>query len=282
MSNTTEAMRAAKLEAAIRKVHAAKGRHHAQIANCEMFELVGLPCYRPGETPAAPAVTDSTHTGAVRAWDEDDLYAIERAADLLEKYRDFIRADVTSADIERHPYLPEIETTAEALRVLTAQSSPERKDCKTTGALPDLSQARLAGLIGNYFSEDWAQKNAADLLTDYRSELLAAQPSPERSGCKPVAPDAADLATHSWPIHEGGMRLGVPNGVLLVHKPTGIGVAVTRHRSQHQNRDEARTRLFAMLAAPPSPAERHYCERCGKRLGHTEGVHTCTPPEGGA
>lgn len=37
----------APLEAAIKKVHAAKGRHHAQIAMCDLYELVGLPCVRP-------------------------------------------------------------------------------------------------------------------------------------------------------------------------------------------------------------------------------------------
>ena len=38
-----------------------------------------------------------------------------------------------------------------------------------------------------------------------------------------------------------------------------------------------RKHLKAALAHP-TPAERHYCERCGKRLGSTLGVHICTPP----
>ena len=46
----------APLEAAIKKVHTAKGRHHSQIAMCDLYELVGLPCVRPvairkGEAP---------------------------------------------------------------------------------------------------------------------------------------------------------------------------------------------------------------------------------------
>ena len=35
------------LKAAIKKVHAAKGRHHSQIAMCDLFDLANLPCVRP-------------------------------------------------------------------------------------------------------------------------------------------------------------------------------------------------------------------------------------------
>lgn len=104
-----------------------------------------------------------------------------------------------------------------------------------------------------------AIQNSKYMGISYKLRALAAAPALADSTHTGAVPDAADLATHSWPIHEGGMRLGVPSGVLLVHKPTGIGVAVTLHRSQHQNRDEARTRLFDLLAAQPSP-ERNDCE----------------------
>ena len=35
------------LESAVRKVHAAKGRHHTQIAMCDLYDLVSLPNVRP-------------------------------------------------------------------------------------------------------------------------------------------------------------------------------------------------------------------------------------------
>lgn len=50
---------------------------------------------------------------------EDDIYTLDRAADLLEGYAEFVRSDVMSADIERHPYLPEIDAVAEDLRAMS-------------------------------------------------------------------------------------------------------------------------------------------------------------------
>lgn len=48
-----------KLESAIKKIHRAKGRHHNQIAMCDLYDLVGLPCVRPatagGTDPAEVA-----------------------------------------------------------------------------------------------------------------------------------------------------------------------------------------------------------------------------------
>lgn len=34
-------------EKAVKKLHAAKGRYHTQLATCDLFELHGLPCERP-------------------------------------------------------------------------------------------------------------------------------------------------------------------------------------------------------------------------------------------
>lgn len=43
------------LEKAVRKLHAAKGRHHNQIAACDLYDLLGLPNFRPGQEPVPPA-----------------------------------------------------------------------------------------------------------------------------------------------------------------------------------------------------------------------------------
>jgi hypothetical protein len=51
-------------------------------------------------------------------------WALTRAAELLEHYADFIRC-VKPDDIERHPYLPEIDQVAEELRAMGAGQSAE-------------------------------------------------------------------------------------------------------------------------------------------------------------
>lgn len=43
------------LEKAVRKLHAARGRHHNQIAACDLYDLLGLPNVRPGQEAAPPA-----------------------------------------------------------------------------------------------------------------------------------------------------------------------------------------------------------------------------------
>ncbi len=56
--------------------------------------------------------------GVPEGLDEDQLHTVALAADLLEHYAAYIN-EVKPDDIERHPYLPEIELTAADLRVLS-------------------------------------------------------------------------------------------------------------------------------------------------------------------
>jgi hypothetical protein len=67
------------------------------------------------EAAAAP-------TQAQPAQQTDD---ISRAADFLEQYADYIRREVMSVDIERHPYLPELEQVAAALRAAPQQPAQQ-------------------------------------------------------------------------------------------------------------------------------------------------------------
>ena len=46
---------ASDLEKAVRKLHAARGRYHNQIAACDLYDLLGLPNFRPGQEPEPPA-----------------------------------------------------------------------------------------------------------------------------------------------------------------------------------------------------------------------------------
>ena len=50
---------------------------------------------------------------------------LERAAQMCEWYAEFIRDNVMSQDIERHPYLPELEGVAVDLRALAGTGSDE-------------------------------------------------------------------------------------------------------------------------------------------------------------
>lgn len=47
LSNAEATKQLAALRAAVAKMHAAKGRHHTQIATCDVYELCGLPFVRP-------------------------------------------------------------------------------------------------------------------------------------------------------------------------------------------------------------------------------------------
>ncbi|HVR53745.1 MAG TPA: hypothetical protein VMS38_28730 [Pseudorhodoferax sp.] len=91
-------------------------------------------------------------------FDEDELYAVERAADLLEGYVEFIQSDVMVADIERHPYMPEVEQTARDLRELagTGRKEPAPAGTKAIPAtMPPLKDgkprldkpARVGGVV---------------------------------------------------------------------------------------------------------------------------------------
>lgn len=56
--------RVQQLEAAIRKLHAAKGRYHSQHAACDLYELIGLPCVRPESAPKASQLPFEIADGA--------------------------------------------------------------------------------------------------------------------------------------------------------------------------------------------------------------------------
>jgi hypothetical protein len=63
---------------------------------------------------------------------------LTRAADFLEWYADFIRRDVMSVDIERHPYLPELEGVAADVRSMSeAHSSDSVTESRLVAGQPD-------------------------------------------------------------------------------------------------------------------------------------------------
>jgi hypothetical protein len=63
-----------------------------------------------------------------------------------------------------------------------------------------------------------------------------------------MAPEPADIAVESFPsAPTGGMRVGMPAGVKITHKPTGCTVTVSHYRSQHRNRAAAIRALTAAM-----------------------------------
>lgn len=65
---------------------------------------------------------------------------------------------------------------------------------------------------------------------------------------KAVELNSADLLVESWPPDPGGMRVYMPRGVKITHKPTGITATCDVLRSQHANRHEALRVITAHLS----------------------------------
>lgn len=53
----------------------------------------------------------------------DLLEALRRTTEMCEAYADWIKRNVMSADIEQHPYLPELEGVAEDARAAIAKAT---------------------------------------------------------------------------------------------------------------------------------------------------------------
>jgi hypothetical protein len=43
-----------RIEELVKKVHKAKGRYHTQLAMCDLYDVCGLPNFRPGSEPVQP------------------------------------------------------------------------------------------------------------------------------------------------------------------------------------------------------------------------------------
>lgn len=90
---------------------------------------------------------------------------LDRAAWLLECYADFIRSDVMSVDIERHPYLPDIEATAAELRAvkLIGWADPSKlKELESCNGMGVWMESKTA-----WERFDQPQQNAAGFVPVY-------------------------------------------------------------------------------------------------------------------
>jgi len=90
-------------------------------------EFVNVTHWKPRDQPPLRRSEDAAaiKRPEVHRLSKSELQTIERAAHLLEQYAAFIDK-VKPVDFELHPYVPELETTAESLREILA-AEPKRK-----------------------------------------------------------------------------------------------------------------------------------------------------------
>jgi protein subunit release factor A len=62
--------------------------------------------------------------------------------------------------------------------------------------------------------------------------------------------DRKDLAISHCSAKHGAWDLRLPNGIRIVHKPSGLEVVCDKHNSPYQNLDEAMRELEGLL--PPA------------------------------
>jgi ribosomal protein L37AE/L43A len=72
-----------RIEELVKKVHKAKGRYHTQLAMCDLYDVCGLPNFRPGSEPVQPeCLHDETERlGAIwmhctqcgKKWADDEI-----------------------------------------------------------------------------------------------------------------------------------------------------------------------------------------------------------------
>lgn len=90
-------------------------------------EFVNVTHWKPRDQPPLQRSEDAAAIKRPEAHrlSKSELQTVERAAHLLEQYAAFIDSgEVKLNDIERHPYVPELQTTSESLRDLIAASAP--------------------------------------------------------------------------------------------------------------------------------------------------------------
>lgn len=111
-------------------------------------------------------------------------------------------------------------------------------------------EAKFSAMPHEFRMERWGERAA--WAGNYKSYITQCAWDGYREGRAATVPeitlDPADLLIDSFPrTPAGGMHVGMPVGVYLKHKPSGMAVIVDNHRSQHRNRDEAYRQLAFLL-----------------------------------
>ena len=163
------------LEKAVRKLHAAKGRHHNQIAACDLYDLLGLPNFRPGQEPTPSNGEDVSPFGYFRAepfgW-TDCAESDEGAKPLYEKpqaHSDLHAAAQALVDRWDTPRWKDVEHTGAFIQRLreALAVSPEQKPKRP------LSDAQVLELLhSSHFHKKYVLKDSdRTLIAWYRLGL---------------------------------------------------------------------------------------------------------------
>lgn len=142
--------------------------------------------------------------------DEDDLHTIERAADLLEGYAAYIRND-GAENLQYHPYLPEVDMTAEGLRMYATKMDVLAVELDT--AIRERDEARqepwpewttnilkMVREVSGYDGYDDAEgidveEEVRELIAELTSQIERLRAS-QAPAVKPE--DARDAARYRW------------------------------------------------------------------------------------
>lgn len=109
----------------------------------------------------------------------------------------------------------------------------------------------------DYGSDSWSEWLLSE-VDDALSKSLPNTVAETTSGQAPAA-GAGDVGEPEWksedfevtlypPMPTTGFLVGMPKGVKVLHKPTGLFATSEEERSQHRNRDVAWNKLQEMLA----------------------------------
>lgn len=116
----------------------------------------------PGAAEAVPALVDLL-------MDVEEADEIERAAELLETYVQFIQNHVMETEIDQNPYLPEIERAARELRAMVARIGEFRPTSDyELGHADALEWAARLAEANDPHTGDWLHDDRSDLANALR------------------------------------------------------------------------------------------------------------------
>lgn len=82
---------------------------------------------------------------------------------------------------------------------------------------------------------------------------MTANPTELEARAREIDPQEVEVSV--WPATREGQHVGMPHGVRVLHKPTGLSVIYDKERSQHRNRTIALGYLARALSQPAEPSD---------------------------
>lgn len=164
---------------------------------CHPLAALDAPCAAPAPqaVPAEPVLVDLLMDG-------EEADEIERAAELLESYVQFIQNHVMDAEIDQHPYLPEIEQSARELRALVARIGEFKPTSDYQFGHADALEWAARQAEGNDpRTGEWLFDDPHELTKALRKRALD-------TPAAPAAPAADAVQQITWPAARDVGRIG--------------------------------------------------------------------------